>query len=90
MILDVVKKIEKRGALEIAHKVLQRITAIFRYAVQTGKATFNPASDMKGVLKSRKVQHMTALGREDLLNFSGRYQLVISILPQNLLCNLQF
>ena len=69
MILNVVKKIEKRGALEIAHKVLQRITAIFRYAVQTGKATYNPAADMKGVLKSRKVQHMTALSREDLPEF---------------------
>jgi integrase len=69
MVLEVVRKIEKRGALEIAHKVLQRINATFRYAVQTGKATYNPAADMKGVLKSRKVTHMTSLTREDLPEF---------------------
>lgn len=60
-ILQVVRAIEKRGSLEIASKVLQRMTAVFRYAVQTGKATYNPASEMRGVLKTRRVQHLAAL-----------------------------
>lgn len=69
MVLLILRAIESRGALEIAAKVLQRMNAVFRYAVQTGRATYNPAADMKGVLKSRKVNHMTALSREDLPQF---------------------
>lgn len=69
MVLQVVRNIESRGALEIAHKVLQRMNAVLRYAVQTGMATYNPASDMKGVLKTRKVVHRAALHREDLPEF---------------------
>lgn len=65
-VLQIVRAIEKRGSLEIASKVLQRMTAVFRYAVQTGKATHNPASEMRGVLKTRKVQHMAALETSDL------------------------
>ncbi len=69
MVLQVIRAIEKRGALGIAAKVLQRITAVFRYAVQTGLATSNPAAEMKGVLKTRKVEHQAALSREDLPEF---------------------
>lgn len=69
MVLRVIRSIESRGALEIAHKVLQRMNAVFRYAVQTGKATYNPAADMKGVLKTRKVVHRAALSREEMPDF---------------------
>ena len=69
MILQVIRAIEERGSLEIASKVLQRITAVLRYAVQTGRATFNPAAEMRGVLKSRKVKHRAALSAEDLPEF---------------------
>ena len=69
MVLEVVKRIEKRGALEIARQVLQRINSVFRYAVQTGKATYNPAADMQGVLKARKTVHRPALSREEMPEF---------------------
>jgi integrase len=69
MILQVIRPIEKRGSLEIASKVLQRMTAVFRYAVQTGRATFNPTADMRGVLKTKKVRHRAALKLEDLPKF---------------------
>lgn len=69
MVLQVLKNIEARGALEIARKVLQRINAVFRYAVQTGRATYNPAADMKGVLKARKVVHRAALDKNELPEF---------------------
>jgi integrase len=69
MILQVIRNIENRGALEIAHKVLQRTNAVLRYAVQTGRATYNPAADMRGVLKTRKVVHRAALGREEMPDF---------------------
>jgi hypothetical protein len=50
-ILDVVRCIEKRGALEVASRVLQRVNAVFRYAIQTGRATYNPAADLAGNLE---------------------------------------
>ncbi|MBU0961019.1 MAG: integrase arm-type DNA-binding domain-containing protein, partial [Proteobacteria bacterium] len=68
-VLNILRKIEDRGSLEIARKVLQRMNAVFRYAVQTGKATYNPAADMQGVLKTRRVQHRAAISSDDLPQF---------------------
>ena len=65
-VLEILRKIERRGSLEIARKVLQRMTAVFRYAVQTGMATYNPAAEMRGVLKTRQVKHMPAVYDNDL------------------------
>ncbi len=42
------------------------MNAVFRYAVQTGLATYNPAAEMRGVLKTRKVVHRAALDAKDL------------------------
>ncbi len=68
-VLKVLRKIEGRGALEIARKVLQRMNAVFRYAIQVGLITYNPAADMKGALKTRKVVHRAALAEKDLPEF---------------------
>lgn len=64
-ILIILRNIEKRGSLEIARKVLQRVNAVFRYAIQTGRATYNPAAEMKGVLKAKTVTHMPAVFYSD-------------------------
>ncbi|SDP57637.1 tyrosine-type recombinase/integrase [Desulforhopalus singaporensis] len=71
-ILKVIRRIEKRGAFEIASKVLQRISAVCRYSVQTGKAMYNPAAEMRGALKTRKVVHRAALQRDELPEFLQR------------------
>ena len=71
-ILEVIRKIEERGSYEVASKVLQRINAVCRYAVQTGRALYNPASEMKGVLKRRKVSHRAALDISELPEFLGK------------------
>ncbi len=65
-VLEVLKAVESRGALEMARKVKQRLAAVFRFAVQTGRAKYNPAADMKGVIKARKVKHMPALPIEEM------------------------
>jgi integrase len=69
MILEVIRAVESRGALDVASRVLQRTSAVFRYAIQTGRATYNPAADMKGVLKTRKVEHRAAISRDELPEF---------------------
>ncbi len=69
MVLQILRKVEFRGALEIAAKTLQHMNAVFRYAIQTGRATYNPAADMRGALKKRKVQHHPMIQPEDLPAF---------------------
>ena len=65
-VLEVIRKIESRDALDVASRVLQRCSSVFRYAVQTGRAQVNPASELAGALKTRKVQHRAAITRAEL------------------------
>ena len=69
MVLEVIRAVESRGALDVASRVLQRTSAVFRYAIQTGRASYNPAADMKGVLKTRKVEHRSAISQGELPDF---------------------
>ena len=68
-IIATVRKIEARGALDVASRVNQAIRAICRFAIQRGIATSNPASDLEGIVKQRKVQHRASLPREELPQF---------------------
>lgn len=65
-VLHVVRQIEDRGALDVAGRVKQRISSIFRYAIQTGYVDFNPVDALKDVIKGRKVQHRKSLKLEQL------------------------
>jgi integrase len=69
MVLEVIRAVESRGALDVASRVLQRTSSIFRFAIQTGRATYNPAADMRGVLKTRKVEHRSTISRGELPEF---------------------
>jgi len=65
-VLYVVRKIEARGALDVAARVKQRINSIFRYAIQTGYAEYNPVEALKDVLTTRKVQHRQSIQLDQL------------------------
>ncbi|WP_245573470.1 tyrosine-type recombinase/integrase [Marinimicrobium agarilyticum] len=68
-IIEVIRKIEGRGSLDVASRVQQDIRRVCRYATHMGLLTNNPAGDLGGVLKSRKRSHRPALGREELPGF---------------------
>jgi len=68
-VLKVIKTIELRGALEIVQKTRQRCDAIFRYAIILGKASYNPAADLRGAFQNKKVRHFNALEKKDLPQF---------------------
>jgi len=68
-VLSVTKRIENRGALDVANRVKQRIRSILRYAIQTDIIEFNVADALVGVIKTRKVQHRKALGLTELSSF---------------------
>ena len=68
-LLEVLRRIEKRGALDIASRQRQRCEAIFKHAILSDLATHNPATQLVGVLKTKKVTHRTALSSKDLPEF---------------------
>ncbi len=68
-VIATVRKIEARGALDVANRVKQGINATCRYAIQQGIATTNPAGDLDGIVKQRNVQHRASLPREQLSQF---------------------
>ncbi len=68
-IIAVIRKIEDRGALDMASRTNQTVGAIYRFAIQQGIATHNPAGDLTGIVKPRKVQHHASLPREELPEF---------------------
>lgn len=72
IMLDALRKIEARGATETAGRVLQRISSVMRYAIQTGRVSYNPAQDLKGALRATKQEHRPALPRADLPEFYRR------------------
>lgn len=65
-LLDVLRVIEHRGALDQAAGVLQRCSSVFRYAIASCRAERNPAADLKGALKTPKRGHYASLRGEDL------------------------
>jgi len=67
--LSVIRTVEERGALDVASRVKQRISSVFRYAIQTARCQFNPADQLQGVIETRKVKHMAALSAEALPSF---------------------
>lgn len=61
VLLDALRKVEKRGANETAHTLRQTAGQVFRYGVQTGRCERSPVSDLHGALKPIVVKHMAAV-----------------------------
>ncbi|MGP3135247.1 tyrosine-type recombinase/integrase [Serratia nematodiphila] len=68
-LLEVLRRIEKRGALEKTRKVRQRCGEVFRYAIITGRAQYNPAPDLASALPVPKQKHHPFLSAEELPYF---------------------
>jgi integrase len=49
-LLDVLRKVEKRGTHETAHRVKQRVGQVFRYGIGTRQATRDITQDLRGAL----------------------------------------
>lgn len=68
-LLETLRKMEKRGALEKMRKVRQRCGEVYRYAIITGRAEYNPAPDLASALTPPKKQHFPFLTAEELPYF---------------------
>ncbi len=60
-LLAVARRIESRGALEMAHRLLQACGQVFKYAVATGRAERDPSGDLRGALPPTNEKHHASL-----------------------------
>ena len=60
-LLEVVRRIEVRGALETAHRALSNCGQVLRYAVATGRAQRDTTQDLRGALPSVKSVHFASV-----------------------------
>lgn len=59
-VLEALKRPQNQNKLETAHRALQATSQVFRYAVQTGRATRDVTADLRGALPSTNTKHMAA------------------------------
>jgi integrase len=60
-LLAALRKIERRGAVETAHRARALAGLVFRYAIATGRADRNPANDLVGALTQPQTRHFASL-----------------------------
>ena len=65
-LLQAIRKIEARGAYDLAHRVLQVCGQVFRYGIATGRCTRNLSTDLRGALTPHVKQHQAAVRAEEL------------------------
>ena len=51
-LLDVLRRVEKRGVIETARRLRQICGQVFRYAIASSRAKHDPSADLRGALKS--------------------------------------
>ncbi len=73
-IMAAVKKIETRGAADQAGRVLQRVKAVYRWAVIHERIQTNPMLDLvpSEILQPRQVQHRAAMSDKELPEFLAK------------------
>jgi integrase len=68
-ILVAVKKVEARGARDLAHRLMQTSGQVFRYGVATGRAFRDTTADLKGALQPAKSVGYSHLKESELPAF---------------------
>ncbi len=66
-LLQVIRRIENRGAVATAHRALQNCSQIMRFAVATQRAPRDSTTDLRGALPSTVVTHRAAITTPQLL-----------------------
>jgi len=67
-LVAMLKRIEARGALDIAKRAMQACGQVFRYAIAHGKAIRNPATDVRpsDILPPRRKEHYARVDAREL------------------------
>lgn len=77
-LLAVLQKMVKRGTVDSANRVRAELSGVFRYAIASGRASRDPAHDLRDALPRHTKQHFASLTKPtdiaDLLNAIDGYQ----------------
>ena len=65
-LLAALRKIEDRGAHDLAHRVLQVAGQVFRYGIATGRCERDLSADLRGALAPHKSRNQAAVTPEEL------------------------
>ncbi len=65
-LLEALRPIEKRGAHDLAHRILQVCGQVFRYGIATGRCQRDIARDLRGALTPHQKRHQAAVRPEEL------------------------
>jgi integrase len=74
VLLRVLQKFEERGAMERARKARRRCGEVFRYAIGTGRADYNPAPDLSIAMGAPRPEHYPFLQESEV----GAFNLALS------------
>jgi integrase len=66
LILEALRRVERRGRLETAAKCRRIVSQIFRYAVATGRAKDDPAKLLTGALKAPQTNHRATIALREM------------------------
>jgi integrase len=61
VVLEVLRRIEKRGTLDTAHRAKGNISQVMRYAIATGKAERDPCPDLRGALPPARESNFASI-----------------------------
>ncbi len=86
-VLALVRPIDQQGHNETARRLLQIIAQVYRYALIVGRAERNPANDLSGALRPRRVTHRAAVTEpkkvgqllRNIDNYDGYFPIVCSL-----------
>lgn len=73
-LLVVARAIEKRDAVEMAHRAMQICGQIFQFAIITDRATQNPTIALRGALRTAERRHRAHLESKDMPEFLGKLE----------------
>lgn len=76
-LLQCLRRVESRGAIETAHRIKDACGQVFRYGIASGHCARNPAADLRDALKPVPTRHHAAIIEPkqagDLLRALGDY-----------------
>lgn len=68
--LEALRDIEKRGSIEMAHRVKNHCSEVFRYAIPDGRCESDPCRDLAPAMsKPKPTQHRAKVAAKDLPTF---------------------
>ncbi len=68
-LLEVLRIIEARGALEIVKRMNNTCSKVFKYGIITGRCEHNPAINLSGAFKTRPVKHFSSIEPSEIPQF---------------------